>query len=86
MSPHPVYWKVSCAAVFFLSVLTFTPVVIPEGVAEPALLGVPRTLWAGFLLTVALVAMTYIGARVHPGHPDTDRERRAVDVTEGADE
>lgn len=86
MSPHPLYWRVSCAAVLVLSVLTFTPAVIPEGVTEPALLGVPRTLWAGILLTVALVAMTYIGARVHPGHPDTERERKAADVMEGADE
>ena len=61
------YWKMCVAAVIFLSAITFTPLVIPAGVFEPELFGVPYTLWVSILITVLLVLITYIGTRVHPG-------------------
>lgn len=62
------YWRLCCGAVGVLSVLTFTPLVIPAGRYQPMLGGVPLTLWAGIAIAVALVALTFVGARVHPGH------------------
>ena len=49
-----------------LCVVSFTPLVIPNGKSTPMVLGVPRTLWAGILVYVAMVVLTWIGARVHP--------------------
>jgi len=31
------------------------------------ILGIPYSLWLSFLITVALVTLTYIGSKVHPG-------------------
>ena len=60
------YWRLCCGAMVVLSVLTFTPLVIPAGRYEPMLGGVPLTLWAGIFIAVAMVALTYVGTRVHP--------------------
>lgn len=61
-----IYWKLCCAGAILLAVLTLTPLVIPAGVATPLLGGVPRTLWAGILIAIAFVVLTFIGSRVHP--------------------
>jgi len=72
ITPNPVrnaktlYWRLCCLAVAVLSVVTFTPLVIPAGRYEPMLGGVPLTLWAGIGVAVALVVLTFIGTRVHP--------------------
>ena len=60
------YWRLCCLAVAVLSVITFTPLVIPEGRYEPMLAGVPLTLWAGIAIAVAMVALTLVGTYVHP--------------------
>lgn len=65
-------WWICCAAVLLLSVLTFTPLVMPLGVHEPTLLGVPYTLWTSILLTIALVGLTYWATQVYP---PTDNRR-----------
>ncbi len=64
------YWKWCCIGAILLSAITFTPLIIPQGVFTPTLLGIPYTLWTGFLITVALVVLTFIGTRVHPGIND----------------
>lgn len=64
-------WWVCCAAIFLLSVLTFTPLVMPLGEHEPMLLGVPYTLWTSILVTIALVALTYWATQLYP--PTDDR-------------
>lgn len=61
------YWRICCVVAVILSILSFTPLVIPQGVHEPKLYGIPFTLWSGFLMTVALVILTYIATNVHPG-------------------
>ena len=66
------YWRWCCIAVILLCILTFTPVIIPSGVYKPMLLGIPYTLWTGFLITVALVILTLIGTKVHPGMKDEE--------------
>jgi len=40
--------------VLILSIISFTPLVIPYGVAEPYFLGLPRTLWAGLLISLSI--------------------------------
>jgi len=65
-------WYLSCTVMIVLSVLTFTPVITPAHTYKPMLMGIPYTLWTGFLLTVALVLITYIGASVHFGKNDKE--------------
>ena len=60
------YWKICCGLAIFFSLLTFTPLVMPYGTINPKLFGFPYTFWTGIILAVALVTLTYIGARVHP--------------------
>lgn len=68
------YWKVCCGIAIILSLITFTPLVIPQGVYEPMLMGIPYTLWTSFIITVLLVILTYIGTIVHPGVHKEDKE------------
>lgn len=51
-----------------VSILTFTPLVIPEKTYKPMLAGVPYTLWMGICVAVILVALTYLGTKFHPGN------------------
>ena len=57
-----------CAVLLFL--FSFSPVVLSPGNPEPSLLGRPRTLWLGLLAYIGLVAVTFIGTRVHPDESD----------------
>ena len=47
-------------------IISFTPIVIPKGIHEPKLLSLPYSLWMGILMTVLLVALTWVSTRVHP--------------------
>ena len=38
-----------------LAVLSFSPLVIPNGVLTPLLFGMPRTLWAGILISIGFI-------------------------------
>lgn len=62
------YWRLCFGAVIVLSVLTFSPLVIPSGTYRPMLGGMPYTLWTGILLTVFLVGLTYGATRYYPVH------------------
>jgi len=61
------YWRICVILVVILVVLGYTPLMIPRDVYKPMLLGIPYSLWTSILVTIALVALTYIGAKVHPG-------------------
>jgi len=61
------YWKVCILVVMLLTVLGYTPLMIPKGIYKPMIAGIPYSLWVSILITVALVVLTYIGSRVHPG-------------------
>lgn len=63
------YWRLCYGSAFTLSVLTFTPLVIPSGVHTPAVLGIPYTLWIGILITAALVLLTFGAGRFYPPDP-----------------
>lgn len=71
--PNKTYWHICIVAVVVLSIITFTPLVIPKGVYEPMVLGIPYTFWVTFLIMIIYVVLTFIGTRIHPGrHEDDD--------------
>ncbi|HSG32615.1 MAG TPA: hypothetical protein VLB82_13845 [Thermodesulfobacteriota bacterium] len=45
-------WSCLSIIVIILAILAFTPFVIPYGITEPYVLGLPRTLWAGMLISI----------------------------------
>ena len=63
-------WLICRFAMGVLVILTFTPVVIPSTIYEPMLFNMPYTLWAGIMIALSMVLLTYIGTRVHPGRND----------------
>jgi hypothetical protein len=68
------YWQACCIAVIVILVACYTPIMIPKGVFNPMLLGMPYSLWTSFLATVALVVLTYLGSRFHPGVDEKEVE------------
>ena len=64
-------WKLCCIAVVLLSLVCFTPLVVPAHEVEPVFYGLPRTLWAGLLAYAGFVVLIFIGTRVYP---DDDRD------------
>ncbi len=57
-------WRFCCLCSILLSFVAFTPLVIPSKTAEPFVLGMPRTLWAGLLISLGLMVITIVGACV----------------------
>ncbi|MEX2512190.1 MAG: hypothetical protein WD398_04735 [Cyclobacteriaceae bacterium] len=74
MKKKRLYWNICCVTALLLCIITFTPLVIPQGVADPKLGGVPYSLWTSFIISVLLVVLTYIGTRVHPGMHKEEEE------------
>jgi hypothetical protein len=72
MDKKRMYWRICIALVILLGLLQYTPLFTPQGVFKPGLVGIPFTLWTSFLITAALVALTYIGSRVHPGSDEEE--------------
>lgn len=69
------YWRICTTLVILLIIITFTPLIIPVGIYKPMFLGIPYTLWVCFLITVALVVLTFIGSKVHPGIDEEGEEQ-----------
>ena len=59
-------------AALALSILTFTPLVMPPGKYEPMFLHLPYTLWTGFLVAFLLVLLTLLSVRTHPGKEEDE--------------
>lgn len=74
MKKTEIYWKICVVLVVILVVLGYTPLMIPRDVYKPMLLGIPYSLWTSSLATVALVVLTFIGAKVHPGSDKEETE------------
>ncbi|MGI9551949.1 MAG: hypothetical protein ACR2MT_12165 [Aurantibacter sp.] len=43
-----------------LCIATFSPLVMPQNEADPYLLGIPYTMWMGFLVSVLFVVLAYL--------------------------
>lgn len=65
MNKNKIYWRICSALVIILTVIVFTPLVIPQNVYKPLLFGIPYSLWTSFFITVALVTITFIGTKIH---------------------
>lgn len=68
-------WRILRTIVIILCLLTFSPIIIPDGVFKPELLGVPYSLWTSFLITVILVFLTYLGTKMHFGIDEEEAEK-----------
>jgi hypothetical protein len=66
------FYNILILLVLLLSVLTFTPLVMPYGVHLPALLHLPYTLWTGLLVAILLVCLTWLAVRFHPGRKEDE--------------
>lgn len=69
------YWRILRTLAIILCLLVFTPFVIPKGIFKPELFGVPFSLWTSFLITIALVFLTYLGTKVHRGAEEDEVEQ-----------
>ncbi len=58
-------WTTVRIAIFVISILVFTPLVIPKGVYTPELFGMPYTLWVGIVVYGAFLSLILIGVSVH---------------------
>ena len=65
MRKHRLLWKFCQLGVVVLSIITFTPLVIPENTYRPELFGLPYTLWVGMLLSMFFTLLIFIGITVH---------------------
>jgi hypothetical protein len=58
-------WKTARAGVIILSVLIFTPLVIPKNTFKPEVFGLPYTLWVGILVYLVFVTLILVGIMAH---------------------
>jgi len=58
-------WTIVRIALIVLSILVFTPLVIPKGVYTPELFGMPYTLWVGMVIYFSFLILILIGVFVH---------------------
>lgn len=65
-------WRLCYTSVVVLSVLTFTPLILPLGTHIPEVFGVPYTLWTGIVVTMVLVVLTYLATQLYPPERETD--------------
>ncbi len=59
-------WRFCQLGVVIISIITFTPLVIPANTFRPELFGLPYTLWVGMLLSLCFTLLIFIGIYVHP--------------------
>ena len=59
-------WRLCVALVIATLVVTYSPLVLTPSETAPWILGLPRTLWAGFASAVLLVLLTIVGVYVRP--------------------
>ena len=58
-------WTILRIAIVVISILVFTPLVIPKGVYTPELFGMPYTLWIGMVIYFSFLILILIGVSVH---------------------
>ena len=65
MRSKKIIWGLTRITLVILSVLVFTPLVIPKGIFTPELFVLPYTLWVGMLVYFFYVLLILIGISVH---------------------
>jgi uncharacterized membrane protein len=58
-------WTIIRIKLVVISILVFTPLVIPKGVYTPELFGMPYTLWVGIVVYLSFLSLILIGVSVH---------------------
>ena len=58
-------WTIIRIVIIVISILVFTPLVIPKGVYAPELYGMPYTLWVGMVTYFSFLILILIGVSVH---------------------
>ncbi|QMU56545.1 MAG: hypothetical protein GKS04_05345 [Candidatus Mycalebacterium zealandia] len=53
-------WKITIPLAVALAALAFIPSIIPAGVAEPFVFGIPRTLWASMAISLSIYLVLII--------------------------
>ncbi|MFC2126728.1 hypothetical protein ACFLU5_18230 [Bacteroidota bacterium] len=74
MKNKKLIWRFCQLGVIILSIITFTPLVIPKNIHLPELFGLPYTLWMGMLLSLCFTSLILIGIRIHPGATKNEQE------------
>ena len=72
MNPNRRKWQICCLAMLLLGILSYTPLLIPQNTYTPMLGNIPYSLWAGILMTIAMVFVTYLGTLFHPAKGESE--------------
>lgn len=59
-------WRICVIAVVLIAILVYSPLITKAGKTDPFLFGMPFTLWTSMLLTIFVVALTYVGGLFLP--------------------
>ncbi len=65
MKTKKMLWKLCRLAAILLSVIVFTPLVIPKAVFMPQLFGLPYTLWMGMMVYAGFMILIATGVYLH---------------------
>jgi peptidoglycan/LPS O-acetylase OafA/YrhL len=65
MKTKKLIWKLCRLAAIGLSILVFTPLVIPKGIYLPLMFGLPYTLWMGMISYALYIILIVIGVYLH---------------------
>ena len=60
---------------FLITMLVFSPITLSTNNYQPFLLGFPRTLWIGLLVSIGYILLTILGANIF-----VDNENEGDDV------
>ena len=72
MLTPPKVWRTCCLLAVLLATLTFTPIVLVPNEIEPILMGMPRTLWLGMLISFGFFLLTLWGAFILTRQNESD--------------
>lgn len=53
-------------------IASFSPLVTPEHITEPYIMGLPYTLWAGLLVSFLFIILTYLVSIIYKKENDAD--------------
>ena len=58
-------WRWLIVLVCIIGLIEYSPLIIPAGKYEPALFGIPFSLWLGMIFTILVVLLTYLGSKIY---------------------
>ena len=76
MQHQRLIWRICLCGAAALVGLSLSPWTLQAGATTPLVLGLPRVLWVGFAVALALLVVTLVGAWVQPTEPVNDEDER----------